>query len=136
MDDYEKRGEGGHLYVRKVMDAMTAMLPHFFQADQLRLFVGSSGPSKSTISTSEGTCVCVSCASFLLGVKLLICASRSASFSSSEVLGDPLSVFSSRIETRLVGKIEDGDIGACLTVEAFEMCNAADSYSEGGRGSC
>ena len=113
---------------------MTAMLPHFFLLDQLRLLVGSSRPSKSTIS-GYGASVCDGCASFLLDVELLLCASRSAS-SSSNVSCDPFSVFSSRVDIRSAGSAEDISPVVGLIVDAVEIWDAADSYSEGARECC
>jgi hypothetical protein len=41
--------------VRKVMEEMTAMFPHFFFAGQFRALAGSSGVTQSTTFGSDGS---------------------------------------------------------------------------------
>ena len=77
---------GKATYVRKVMDEMTATLAHFNLSDQLIGFLGSSGPSQST--TSGSTSGFVVSGSFLSESSLRWPASRSISFSKSELAGD------------------------------------------------
>ena len=75
-----RSGGSSSTYVRKVMEAMTAMLPHFFFSGQFVGFSGSSGPSQSTQFGSISPAGCASAsASFLLDVELLVLASRSSS---------------------------------------------------------
>lgn len=73
--------------VKKVMDEMTATLAHFNLSDQFMGFLGSSGPSQSTIFGS--TSVLVVSSSFLSESSLRWPASRSISFSKLELAGDP-----------------------------------------------
>ncbi len=73
----------GESYVRKVIDAMTATLPHFSFSDQLIGFWGSSFPSQSTMFGS--TSVFATSCSFSLDDDPRLPASRSISFSSSEL---------------------------------------------------
>ena len=73
--------------VKKVMDEMTATLAHFNFSDQFTGFLGSSGPSQSTMSGS--TSLCIVSGSFLSDSSLRWPASKSISFSKLELAGDP-----------------------------------------------
>ena len=69
-------------HVRKVMDEMTAILPHFRPPAQLFGLLGSSGPSHPTMLGS--TSVCSVSSSFLLDREPRWAASRSTSSSRLE----------------------------------------------------
>ena len=114
--------------MRKVMDDMIAMFPHFFLLDQLRAFVGSSGPSKST-RFGSGASGCASSSAFLLDAELRVCASMSASFSKSETLSEPFSPSSIRegCPAAIVGGVASG---AAAIGDVFEVCEGAESYSD------
>ena len=68
------------------MDEMTATLPHLSPPVQLYGFFGSSGPSHPTMFGSTSVC-CVS-GSFLLDEEPRWAASKSMSFSRSELADD------------------------------------------------
>ena len=76
--------------VRKVIDAMTATLAHFNFSDQFTGFLGSSGPSQSTMFGS--TSVIVVPRSFFSESSLAWPASRSIFSSRLEFLGDPVPI--------------------------------------------
>ena len=73
--------------VRKVIDAMTATLAHFKFSDQLIGFLGSSGPSQSTMFGSASALVVPG--SCFLESSLAWPASRSIFSSKLALLGDP-----------------------------------------------
>lgn len=85
-------------YVRKVMLATTAMLPHFIFDVQFLAFNGSSGPSQSTMFGSTGSSSFAS-ASFLLDVDpLRLSAAKSASKSTSLPCSEAAGDFSCRYD--------------------------------------
>ena len=90
-------------HVRKVMDEMTAILPHFSPPAQLYGLLGSSGPSHPTMLGS--TSVCSGSGSFLLDKEPRWAASRSTSSSRLELADDFFSL-SSEVE-EAAGGVED-----------------------------
>ena len=86
----------GMTYVRKVIDAMTATLAHFNFSGQFTGFLGSSGPSQSTIFGS--TSVLLVPMSFFSESSLAWPASRSIFSSKLELLGGGLFPFDRPVE--------------------------------------
>lgn len=78
------------------MDEMTATLAHFSFSDQFTGFLGSSGPSQSTMFGS--TSVFVVSGSFFSELSLRWPASRSISFSKVELAGDSFPVGAEIVE--------------------------------------
>ena len=78
------------------MEEMTATLAHFNFSDQFTGLLRSSGPSQSTIFGS--TSVLVPSGSFLSESSLRWPASRSISFSNSELASDPFPFATGTVE--------------------------------------
>ncbi len=79
------------------MDAMTPTFAHFSLSDQFTGFLGSSGPSQSTMFGFNTSAMVVS-SSFLSESSLRWPASRSISFSRLELAGDPFSFATGSVE--------------------------------------
>ena len=128
-------------YVRNVMLAIIAILPHFLLSFQFIGFWGSSGPSQSTTFESGNGCSVKTSALPLLPDDELCLRpdSRSTSFSRSELAGDVSTSIAVSFSCRVVdgndflsGVFEDCTSGDIVEVDVGGGCDGLSTPSEDG----